>query len=68
MKISKQGSKIKIVWDPRDSEDIETAMEFFLNQTRQGWLAAVYHAEYQRILEFDSEYGELWFIPLIEGG
>ncbi len=56
------------MWDPRDSEDIETAMEFFLNQTRQGWLAAVYHAEYQRILEFDSEYGELWFIPLIEGG
>ena len=31
-------------------------------------LAAVHHAEYQRILEFDSEYGELWFIPLIEGG
>ncbi len=68
MKISKQGSKIKIVWDPNDSEDIEIAREFFSNQTRQGWLAAVRHAEYHRILEFNSEIGELWFIPLSEGG
>jgi hypothetical protein len=68
LKISKLGSKIKIVWNPGDSEDIKKAKEFFLKQTRQGWLAAVHHTEYKRILKFDSEYGELWFIPLIEGG
>jgi hypothetical protein len=68
LRISKQGSKIRIFWDPGDSEDVELAMDFFSNQTRKGWLAAVRRAEYHRILEFDSEIGELWFIPLSEGG
>ena len=68
MKVSKHGAKIKIIWNRRDSEDVERARSFYLKQTRQGWLAAVHRHEFRRILEFDPEYGELWFIPLSEGG
>jgi hypothetical protein len=68
MKVSKEGTRIKITWRSEDSKDVERARDFFMKLTRQNWLAAKRNSELQRILEFKSEYGELWFIPLVEGG
>ena len=68
MKVSEEGTRIKIMWRSDDSEDIERAQAFFLKLTRQGWLAVKINSELRRILEFKPDYGELLFIPLIEGG
>ena len=68
MKVSKEGTRIKIAWRKENSKDVERARDFFMELTRQNWLAAKRNSELQRILEFKSEYGELWFIPLVEGG
>jgi hypothetical protein len=40
----------------------------FVELTRQGWLAVKENGECKRIFEFNPEYGELLFIPLVEGG
>ena len=68
MKTSEEGARIRLTWDSRDEEDVERARGFFAKLTGQGWLAARRNGEYRRVLEFDPEYGELWFIPLSEGG
>ena len=68
MKVSEEGTRIKIMWRSDDSEDIERARAFFLKLTRQGWLAVKINSELRRILEFKPDHGELLFIPLIEGG
>jgi len=68
VKVSEEGTRIKIMWRSDDSEDIERAQAFFLKLTRQGWLAVKINSELRRILEFKPDYGELLFIPLIEGG
>ncbi len=66
--ISKEGTKIILTWRIEDAKDFEEARGFFIKLTKQGWLAARRNGELRRILEFKPEYGELWFIPLSEGG
>jgi len=68
MDILKEGTKIVLTWRIKDAEDVEAAKGFFTKLTKQGWLAARRDGELRRILEFKPEYGELWFIPLSEGG
>ncbi len=68
MKASKEGARIRLVWESGDKEDVERARKFFVELTRQGWLAARRDGEYKRVLEFKADYGELWFIPISEGG
>jgi len=68
MKVSKEGSRIRLTWVCEDGEDVERARELFMKFTRQGWLAARRDGEYKRVLEFRPDYGELWFIPISEGG
>jgi len=68
MKASKEGARIRLTWESGDEEDVERAKELFMKLTRQGWLAARRDGEYRRVLEFRPEYGELWFIPISEGG
>jgi len=65
MKISKEGSRIKLIWDSEDVNDIEEAKQLFMKLTNQGWFAVKGN---KRILEFETGYKELWFIPLSEGG
>jgi len=66
--VSREGSRIVIRWVPEDPIEVEEARRFFVRLTREGWLAAKHNGELRRILEFKPEYGELWFIPLSEGG
>ena len=68
MNTSREGARIRLIWERGDGEDVEKARAFFVKLTRQGWLAARRDGEYKRVLEFKSDYGELWFIPLSEGG
>jgi hypothetical protein len=68
MKTSKEGARIRLTWQRDEEGDVEEAREFFTKLTRQGWLAARRDGEYRRVLEFRPEYGELWFIPISEGG
>jgi hypothetical protein len=68
MEVYKRGSKIYIKWECEKSEDIKKAQELYNKLTRQGWLAAIHDGELKRILKFDPEYEELWFIPRVEGG
>jgi len=66
--VSRKGANIILAWDRGDPEDVEKAESFFAELTRQGWLAARRENKLQRVLTFKPEYGELWFIPLSEGG
>jgi hypothetical protein len=68
MRVFKEGIRIRIIWESSDEEDVEKARDFFTKLTRQGWLTATYDGEYRRILDFKTDYGELWFIPISEGG
>ena len=68
MEITKDGIRIKLSWDSGSEDDIEKAMNFFTKLTRQGWLAARRDDEFRRVLDFDPDYEELWFIPISEGG
>jgi hypothetical protein len=68
MRASKEGTRIKLTWNSDNEEDTEKAGTFFLKLTKQGWLAAKFDGKYRRVLEFIPDYGELWFIPLSEGG
>jgi len=68
LNVSKKGSKIIITWRKEDPEDVAEARKFFTKLTMQGWLAARHDGRTQRILDFVPEHGELWFIPLSEGG
>lgn len=68
MRASRRGERLKLTWQSEDEEDVEKAREFFMKQTRQGWLATRRDGECRRVLEFKPEYRELWFIPLSEGG
>ena len=68
MEITKDGIRIKLSWDSGNKSDVEKAMNFFMKLTRQGWLAARRDDDFRRVLDFDPNYGELWFIPISEGG
>jgi len=68
MKVFEEGIAKKISWTIDDNEDVSKARSFFTELTRQGWLAVKKNGEDKRVLEFKPEYGELMFIPLIEGG
>jgi hypothetical protein len=68
MQTLRVGSRIRLTWESSNGRDVNEAREFFSRQTRQGWLAARRNSEYKRVLEFNPEHGELWFIPLSEGG
>lgn len=68
MEVSEEDSKIVLTWKRGDAEDVERARVFFIKQTRQGWLAVKPDGKSRRILEFKSEYGKIWFVPLSEGG
>ena len=67
MKFTKDDRKIILVWEKENDEDVEKAKMYFNKLTKQGWLATKSERKL-RILEFKPEYGELWFIPLSEGG
>ncbi|MDQ1280781.1 MAG: hypothetical protein QG670_2044 [Thermoproteota archaeon] len=66
--VSGEGAKIVLVWKRDDPEDVEKARAFFTKQTRQGWLAVKQNRRPQRILEFNPEYGKIWFVAMSEGG
>jgi len=68
MKVSEEGIRRRLTWQANDEKDVEEARDYFMKLTRQGWLAARHNGEYKRILTFVPEYGEIWFIPLAEGG
>lgn len=68
MNISKDGAKIILLWKKDDADDVAKARDFFRNLTKQGWLATRRSCGLQRVLDFKSEYEELIFIPLAEGG
>lgn len=70
MEVSEEGTRIKVTWKIGDPTDIESARDFFMKLTRQGWLAATREeqARYRRVLDFNPECGELWFVPISEGG
>ena len=68
MNISKDGAKIILLWKKDESDDVAKARDFFRNLTKQGWLATRRSCGLQRVLDFKSEYEELIFIPLAEGG
>ena len=68
MQIVDHGEKKQIIWDIEDPEDAKKAYDAFLQYIKQGWIAAIRDEELKRVLEFQAKYGELWFIPLAEGG
>jgi hypothetical protein len=68
MEIYEEGITKKLTWQSGDEEDVNRALEFFTKLTRQGWLAVKKNGGYKRVLEFRPEYGELWFMPIVEGG
>ena len=68
MKVSKKGAKVTLTWRKDAPEDIEQARRFFMQLTRQGWLATTRGTEFRRILEFEPESEEILFVPLSEGG
>lgn len=69
MKITQEGITTRLAWVIEDEEDVKSANEFFLKLTRQGWLAVRREIDgYKRILEFKPQYGELLFLPIVEGG
>jgi len=71
VEIKKDQAKIMIRWDIKNKRDIEEARRFFKDLTSQGWLATYISKENgkrRRALEFTPTQGELYFIPLSEGG
>jgi hypothetical protein len=68
MQIVDHGEKKHMIWDIEDPEDVKKAYDTFLQYVKQGWIAAIRDKDLKRVLEFQAEYGELWFIPLAEGG
>jgi hypothetical protein len=57
-----------MIWDINDPNEIWEARNTFFEYVKQGWIAAVREGELKRVLKFSSSYGEIWFIPLAEGG
>ena len=68
MEVHEEGIARKMTWKSEDEDDVTKALQFYMKLTRQGWLAARKNREYHRVLEFKPEFGELWFIPITEGG
>ena len=68
MELTNQGSKKRMIWDINDPNEIREARNTFFKYVKQGWLAVVHEEELKRVLKFSSSYGEIWFIPLVEGG
>jgi hypothetical protein len=68
VELTDQGSKKRMIWDINDPNEIWEARNTFFEYVKQGWIAAVREGELKRVLKFSSSYGEIWFIPLAEGG
>ena len=70
MNIIPQGANILVKWNIADKDDAKRAKQTFLSYTRQGWLATTRNSEneFQRILRFSPDVGEMLFIPFSEGG
>lgn len=68
MEITEEGARVRLTWQIKDRDDVERARKHFTKLTNQGWIAATRNDEYKRILAFEPERGELWFIPMAEGG
>jgi hypothetical protein len=70
VKIIQQGANILVKWNIADKDDANKAKQTFLCYTRQGWLATTRNSknEFQRILSFSPDSGEVLFIPFSEGG
>jgi len=68
LNVSEEGAKIVLSWETEDLRDVQKAKDIFMKLTRQGWLAARRNDGLRRTLEFNPEDGELYFIPLAEGG
>jgi hypothetical protein len=68
MKIVEEGSQVRVTWEIKDEDDVDRARRYFTKLTNQGWIAATRNDEYKRILVFQPQLGELWFIPMAEGG
>lgn len=70
MNVIPQGVNILVKWNIADKDDAKRAKQTFLSFTQQGWLATARNSEneYQRILRFPPDAGEMLFIPFSEGG
>jgi hypothetical protein len=68
VELTDQDSKKRLIWDINDLNEIREARDIFFKYVKQGWIAAVSEDEFKRVLKFSSSYGEIWFIPLAEGG
>jgi hypothetical protein len=68
MEVYQEGITKRLTWKSEDKGDVNRALEFFMTLTRQGWLAVKKNGEYKRVLEFKPEYGELYFMPIVQGG
>ena len=65
MKVERDQAEIKIKWDVKNKNDMEEAKRFFMNLTKQGWLAVYIskkNGKQHRALEFIDTQGELYFI------
>jgi hypothetical protein len=70
LNIMRQGANILVMWTTSDEDDTEKAKQAYLSFTKQGWLATTRTCEheFQRILRFTPQAGEMLFIPFSEGG
>lgn len=68
MNVSKNGSRIVLMWRIDETKDIEEARKYFKKLTIQGWIATKLNGELRRVLEFKPEYEKLLLIPISEGG
>jgi len=68
MKVSEEGTWIRLTWNTNDEQEVEKARDYFMKLTKQGWIAAKRKGDLKRILDFNPECEEIWFIPLTEGG
>jgi hypothetical protein len=68
VELTDQGSKKRLIWDINNPNETRDAQDIFFKYVKQGWIAAVREDELKRVLKFNSSYGEIWFIPLAEGG
>lgn len=68
MQVYEEGARARLAWESENEADVEKARDYFMKLTKQCWIAARKDGELKRVLEFKPEYGELWFMPITEGG
>ncbi len=61
---------IRLVWDRRNPEEVKAAEAKFREHVRGGWLAYYLDANKERVqvFVFNPDLGEVFLIPLVEGG